>query len=159
MTEPLVLVAFALLVLGVVGSVTPVVPGAPLSIVGVYLYWWNSGYAEPGALLLVVLTFVGLLAMGANLLAGLLSTRSTGVPKSVVVLAVLVGSAGFVLAGLVGFLIGVAGTVFVATLVTEGDVIEGGKAAIVTVLAIFSSGVVELLLTGSMLVAMTLVAL
>jgi len=159
MTDPVAVAAFVLLTLGVLGSVLPVLPGAPLSLVGVLLYWWNSGYAEPGFFVLVALTIVGLLAIAVDLLAGVVSARSAGVPTRTAVLAGLVGGAAFFVAGPVGLLVGVAGTVFLATLARGGDVAAGGRAAVVTTLGILSSGIVEVLLTGSMLVAMVLVAL
>ncbi|MFW5801117.1 MAG: hypothetical protein ACOCVC_03735, partial [Spirochaeta sp.] len=54
-----VVLAFVMLLGGVVGSVLPAVPGAGLSLAGVLLYWWHTGYAEPGTLLLVAITLVG----------------------------------------------------------------------------------------------------
>ena len=39
----LVVLAFALLVGGVVGSLVPQVPGALLSLAGVFAYWYATG--------------------------------------------------------------------------------------------------------------------
>ncbi|MFC6726642.1 hypothetical protein ACFQE1_20185, partial [Halobium palmae] len=47
MVEPLVLVAFGLLLLGVVGSVVPGLPGALGSLAGVGLYWYASDFGDP----------------------------------------------------------------------------------------------------------------
>ena len=51
--------AFVLLVAGVVGSLVPQMPGAPFSVAGVLVYWWGTGFSQPGILLLVVLVLVG----------------------------------------------------------------------------------------------------
>jgi len=154
MTDIVVIVAFALLVLGVIGSVVPVLPGAPLSLFGVYLYWWTTGYAEPGLPLLVALTVVGALAIAVDLLAGVVSARASGVSTRLAVLAGVVGGLAFLVAGPIGLVLGVAGTVFIVTLAREGTVRAGGRAAGLTTLGILSSSLVEGLLTGSMLVAM-----
>ncbi|MEF8838909.1 MAG: DUF456 family protein, partial [Haloarculaceae archaeon] len=81
MGDPVVLAALALLVGGVLGSVVPLVPGGLLSLGGVYLYWWQSGYADPGLVVLALLTLVGLSAMAVDLLAGAISASLSGASR------------------------------------------------------------------------------
>lgn len=155
------LVAFALLAAGVVGSLTPQLPGAPLSIAGVLVYWWASGFAEPGALVLGALLAVGLLTWAVDWLGGAVGAKVGGASTKTAVAAGLVGLVLFVATGLgpIGLLLGVALTVFALEYHRQQDARAGARAAAVTTAAMLGSTVVQTLLTGSMLVAMLGVAL
>ncbi len=72
------LAAVVLLVGGVVGSVVPLVPGAGLSLAGIYLYWWSSGYATPGPWVLAGFTLVGLAAVVTDQIGGALAAGAGG---------------------------------------------------------------------------------
>lgn len=160
MIEPLVVLAFALLVAGVVGSVVPQLPGAPFSLAGVLVYWWASGFSQPGVLLLAVLLLVGLLTLAIDWLGGAVAAKVGGASTTT---AVIAGVAGvvlfFVAGGPVGMILGMAATVFVVEYYRQNDARAGAKAALVTTLGILSSAVMQAVLTGAMLVTMVLVAL
>lgn len=157
MVDVLTVVAVALLVAGVVGSVLPGVPGPLLSLSGIYLYWWASGYAEPGTLALVGLTLVGVLALAVDLLAGVLSTRAGGASWWVSAAAGVAGVVLFFVAGPVGVALGVAGTVFALTFATSRDAGESARAAAYATVGVLGSALVQALLALSMLVAFLLV--
>lgn len=158
MVDLVVLAAFALLVLGVVGSVLPSLPGAVLSLAGVLLYWWGTGYAEPGTLLLVGLVAVAILALLVDVLAGFLAAKAGGASTMAAVLAGIAGFLAFFVAGPLGILIAVAGTVFVVEIARGGNVREGGRAAAITTVGMLGSAVAQAVLTASILVVMIAVA-
>lgn len=151
--DVLVVVAFVLLAGGVVGSVAPIVPSGLLSLLGLYTYWFASGYEEPGLLLLSGLTLVALVAMVAEWLSGAISAKAGGASVKTTVAATLVGLVGLVI-GPWGFLLGTAGTVFALTFRENGDVEQSARAAGVTLLGMLTSSVLQLLLTAGVLVAM-----
>jgi uncharacterized protein YqgC (DUF456 family) len=158
--EPLLFVlAFALLVGGVVGSLTPQVPGALVSLAGVYLYWVASGMTDPGTLLLALLTLVGLLTWAVDIAGGAVAARVGGASNWTAVLAGVVALVLFFVTGPLGILLGVAGTVFVVEFYRQGDARGSAKAALVTTVGMLASGVVQALLTASILVTMVAVAL
>ena len=159
MVEALTFVAVALLLLGVVGSVVPALPGALLSVAGVLLYWWSSGYADPSTPVLVGFLVVGLLAAAVDYFGGPLAAGAGGASRWSVLVAGVAGFALFFLVGPVGVILGVAGTVFVVELQRHGDVRKGGTAALYAAVGVLGSAVVQLLLTASMLVAFLLVVL
>ena len=150
--------AFALLVGGVIGSITPQVPGAPVSLAGVYLYWVASGMTEPGAVLLALLTLVGLLTWAVDIAGGAVAARVGGASNWTAALASVVALVLFFLTGPLGILLGVAGTVFVVEFYRQEDARGGLKAALVTTAGMLASGVVQALLTASILVTMVAVA-
>jgi uncharacterized protein YqgC (DUF456 family) len=151
--------AFVLLVSGVAGAVLPGVPAALLSLGGVYLYWWGSGFADPGTLVLAVLTLVGVLALAADWLGGVVAARAGGASTTTTLVAGVVGLLLLVVAGPVGVLIGSVTTVFVLEYRSHRDASRGATAAGAFVVGFFASAVAQLLLTLSVLVAMVGVAL
>lgn len=152
----LVVLAFVLLVGGVVGSLVPQVPGAPISVAGVYCYWFATG--EPGTLVLAGLTLVGLLTWVIDFAGGAVAARVGGASTKTAVLAGVVGLVLFFLTGPLGIIIGVALTVFLVEFYRQQDARKGLKAALVTTAGMLASGVAQALLTGSILVAMVGVA-
>lgn len=155
----LVVLAFLLLIAGVVGSVVPAVPGAALSLVGVYLYWWQSGYAEPSILVLVILTLAGLLAIAFDWLGGAVATKASGGSTWSTLAAGVVGLALFFVAGPLGVIAGVAATVFLVEYLGGQTPEESLRTAAYSTVGILASAVVQLLVTLSILVAMVLVLL
>lgn len=155
---PLVVLAFALLAGSVVGSVVPIVPSGLLSLVGVYTYWFATGFGEPGLLVLSGLTLVALLAMAIEWLSGAISAKAGGASMRTTVVATVAGFVGLVVVGPLGFLLGTAGVVFVLTYVENGDPRESLRAAGVTLAGMLTSNVAQVLLTGGVLVVMVGVA-
>jgi uncharacterized protein YqgC (DUF456 family) len=151
--DPVAIVAVALLIVGVVGCVVPLIPGPPLSLAGVYLYWWGSGFTEPGLALLVTLTLLGLLAIVADFGAEVVSARVGGASLTTSIVAGVVGIVLFVLVTPIGALLGVVAAVFVLEYRRHRDASQGAKAAGAVVIGILGSVVVQVVLTGSILVA------
>jgi uncharacterized protein YqgC (DUF456 family) len=147
--DALVVVALSLLVAGVAGAVLPLVPGGVLSLAGVLLYWTQTG--APGPLLLAALAGLAVLAVVVDWLAGVLGARASGTDT---VTAVVAGAVGFVLmlvAGPLGLLAGVAGTVLVAELRASGDVAGSLRRAAVSTVGVVASAAMQVLLTAAVL--------
>lgn len=106
MSELVLLLAVVLLLVGVVGSVLPMVPGAPLSLVGVFLYWWSTGFSDPGLVAVFVLTVIGLSAFLADLFGGAITARAGGASHVTTGLAAVVGVVLLFVTGPVGLLVG-----------------------------------------------------
>ena len=157
--EPLVWLGIALVAAGVVGSVLPLVPGGLLSVAGVLVYWWSTGYAEPSALLVVALVAVGLLATLVDYAGGAIAARAGGASLVTTAAAVLVGLILLLVAGPVGFIVGLAATVFVIEFAQHADAEAGLRVALYATVGVLASTVVQVLLTGSILVVVVLVAI
>jgi len=153
----LVVLAFALLVGGVVGSLVPQVPGALLSLGGVLAYWYATG--DPGTFVLATLLLVAVLTWVVDFAGGAISARVGGASNWTAVLAGVVGAVLFFVTGPLGMILGVAVTVFGLEFYRQQDARKGLKAALVTTVGMLASSVVQALLTGSILVAMVGVAL
>lgn len=157
---PFLIAAFALLIVGVVGSVVPQMPGAPFSIAGVLVYWWGTGFEEPGLLLLVVLLVVGVGTLAIDWLGGAVAAKVGGASTTT---AVIAGIAGILLfiggLGPIGMILGITLTVFLVEYYRQQDARAGAKAAFVTTLGILSSAVMQVVLTGGILLTMLFVAI
>lgn len=152
MVEAITVVAVALLVGGVVGTVVPLLPGGLLSLAGVYLHWLGSGFDEPGVVWLVVFTIIGVSVLLVDLFAGSIAARAGGASWGTSAVAAAVGIVLLLFTGPLGLLAGLFGTVFVLELV-RGDGLEGSaRSGLYTVVGVLASTAVQVLLTGSILV-------
>ncbi len=157
MVDPVLAVALALLVLGVVASVVPLVPGALLSLTGIYLYWWLSGFAEPGVAFLVVATLVGVTALVLDFLSSAISAKVGGASLRTTAIAAIVGVLLLVTTGPIGALLGVTGTVFLLEFAAHRDAERGARTALYTTLGMLTSSVVQVLLTATLMVTFVVV--
>ncbi len=150
-------IALLLLVLGVVGAVTPLVPGPLLSVAGVLLYWWSTGFGEPGIVFVVGVLAVGIGAFLVDWLAGAISTKAGGASTTSAVVAAIVGFLAFFVAGPVGVLAGVAVAVFATEFYLQRDLRKGFRASIYATVGLLASAVVQVLITAAILVGFLLV--
>lgn len=155
--DPAGWIAVGLLVVGVVGSVVPLLPGGLVSLAGVFLYWWSTGYADPGPVALVGLAALSLAAVVVDQFGGALAARAGGASTLTAAAAAVVGLALFFVVGPVGILVGVAGTVFALEYWRHRDAEAGLRTAAYATAGVLASSAAQLLLTGSVLVAFVLI--
>ena len=157
--ESLVWVGIALVAAGVIGSVLPLVPGGLLSVAGVLVYWWSTGYAEPSVLLVATLVAVGLVATLVDYAGGAVAARAGGASLVTTAVAGGVGLVLLLIAGPIGFLVGLAATVFAVEFAQHADAEAGLRVALYATVGVLASTAVQVLLTGSILVVVILVAI
>jgi hypothetical protein len=153
------LVAIALAVVGVVGVVVPLLPGALLSVAGALLYWWSTGYTDPSFPVLAALVFVGVLTVVLDYFGGAIAARAGGASSLTTGAAVVVGLVLLVVTGPVGFLLGIAATVFAVEFYRNEDAEASVRVALYATVGVLASTVVQVLLTSAMLVVLVLAVL
>ncbi|MWG33084.1 DUF456 domain-containing protein [Halomarina oriensis] len=158
MVEPLGWLALGLLVLAVAGAFLPLLPGALLSLTGILLYWFSTGYTDPSTAVVVVLSLVALGTAAVDYFGGALAARAGGASTLSTLLASVVGVVLLFVTGPVGLILGVAGTVFAAEYWRNRDATESAQATLYAVVGILASTVAQVLVTLSLLVAMLVVA-
>jgi uncharacterized protein YqgC (DUF456 family) len=154
---PVTAVAFALLVAGVVTSALSRLPGALVSLAGVYLYWWGTGYAEPSVLTLGLVTAVAGLLLAGQAFRRFVASRVEGASTLSATLGALVGIATSPFLGTTGLVLGTLLTVFVVEYVRHRDAKRGLVAALAVVLGTVSTRGLRVLLTGLILLVMVIV--
>lgn len=153
MVDVVTILAVALLVGGVVGTVAPLVPGGLLSLSGLYLYWWHSGFAEPGTLTLAVLTLLGVLTVVAEFFGGSIAARAGGASWTTTTIATVVAIVLMIVTGPLGLLVGLFGTVFAVEFLRGGDLDRSARSAAYATAGMFASTAIQALLTLTILFA------
>lgn len=153
--DPALLVALALLVAGVVGSVVPALPSGALSLAGLVVYglFGRDPMAWP---VLVGLGVLAAVAVAVDWGAGALAARAGGASPLTAVIAGLVGLLLFLVAGPVGTLVGVALTVFVVEYLRGTSSGDSARSAGVTAVGMVVSLGVQLALTMTVLAGFVL---
>lgn len=67
-----------LILVGLAGAVVPILPGVPLVFGGMWLAAWADGYRHIGALTLIVLGILAVLALLVDFVAGVLGAKRVG---------------------------------------------------------------------------------
>ncbi|WP_372909986.1 DUF456 domain-containing protein [Salinigranum sp.] len=157
MVSTLAWVALALATLGVVGSLLPAVPGATLSLAGVLLYWWSTGYTDPSLVVLAGFALVALAAVLVDVAGSALAVRAGGASPLTAAVALVAGLVLGLVTGPVGFVVGVAGAAFAVELYRTGESEASTRAALYATAGVLGSAVVQVLLTLSLLAALVVV--
>ncbi|MWV40163.1 DUF456 domain-containing protein [Natrialba sp. INN-245] len=151
MVEAVAVLAVALLVAGIVGTLIPLVPGGLLSLSGLYLYWWHTGFTEPGPIALGVLTALGLLTLLAEFFGGSAAAKAGGASWRTTGAAAVVGIVLMIVTGPLGLLAGLFGTVFALEYVRNGELERSARSALYATVGILASTAVQFLLALSIL--------
>jgi uncharacterized protein YqgC (DUF456 family) len=157
MVSTLAWVAIGLAVVGVVGSFLPAVPGATLSLAGVLLYWWSTGYTDPSLVVLAGFVLVAVATVAVDVAGSAVAVRAGGASSLTAAVALVAGLALGLLTGPVGFVLGVAGAAFAVEYYRTGEREASGRAALYATVGVLGSALVQLLLTLSLLVALVIV--
>lgn len=157
MVEVALLLAVALLACGVLASFVPLIPGALLSLVGIYYYWWTTGFAEPGALFVAGATLLGLLTLAFDFLSSVISSAASGASVRTAAVAGFVGFVLLFLTGPVGMLAGVVVATFALEFERSGDLERSLRTALYTTVGMLASTAMQVVLTGALLVGFLVV--
>jgi uncharacterized protein YqgC (DUF456 family) len=101
----LLLLGALLVVVGLVGTVLPALPGVPLVFVGLLVAAWAEGFQKVGWLTLSVLALLTLLSFAVDLLAARFGARRVGASWAALACATLGALVGLFF-GLPGFILG-----------------------------------------------------
>lgn len=99
------LLAALLVVVGLVGTILPALPGLPLVYAGMLLAAWADGFQRIGIPMLVVLGLLTLFSLGIDLWATAHGAKRVGASRLAIVGAML-GTLGGLLFGPIGLLVG-----------------------------------------------------
>ena len=157
MISALAWVAIGLAVGGVVGSLLPAVPGAGLSLAGVLVYWWSTGYTDPSPVVLVGFTLVAVAAALVDIVGSAVAGRAGGASPLTAGVALVAGLVLGLVTGPLGFVLGIAGAAFAVEYYRTGERETSGRAALYATVGVLGSAVVQVLLTLSLLVGIVVV--
>lgn len=98
-------IASILILVGIAGTIVPVLPGLPLVFGGMLLAAWAGGFEQVGAFTLVVLGLLTLLSLAVDFLATTLGAKRVGASRLALVGAVIGTLAGLFF-GPIGLFVG-----------------------------------------------------
>lgn len=151
MLDAVTLFALGLLVVAVVASVVPGVPAGVVGLLAVYLEFFFGPGNRMSLWLLFSFTVVGLLAVFIDLFGGAITARTRGASTRTTYAAATVGLALFFVAGPVGVVLGMFGTVLAFELDDDRAFEDAWDNAVWATVGMLASGVAVFFLVLSML--------
>lgn len=143
-------IAAALVVIGLIGTVLPAVPGVPFVFAGLLIAAWIGDFQRIGWPTLTILGVLTVLAIAADLVATMLGAKSVGASRQA-----LIGAALGSIVGLFFGLIGIFVLPFVGAAVGEywarGKMGQAGKVGLATWLGIMLGSITKLALSITMI--------
>lgn len=125
MSEPVQVVALVcaslVILVGLIGTVVPLIPGTVLIFVGALLYALVEGFHAVGWPTLVVLGLLTLLATTADLWASSVGAKMGGASGWSVVFGLLGGLVGLLVFSLPGAIVGALAAVFLTEILRQDD--------------------------------------
>jgi hypothetical protein len=142
--------AALLVVVGLAGTVLPVLPGALFVFAGLLIAAWADGFAYVGWIALAIIGALGLLSMGVDFAASIVGAKRVGASP--------LALAGATLGALAGIFLGVPGIVFgpfagavLGELIARRDVLQAGKVGLGTWLGMLVAAIAKLVLAFAMI--------
>lgn len=148
--EWLYVLAGALILIGLAGTILPALPGVPLVFAGMLLAAWTGDFEKVSVLSVVVLALLTALAMLADFLASAFGTRAAGASAWAfggAALGALVGLAF----GLAGLLLGPFVGAVLAELIATRHVAQAFKAGAGATLGLLFGAIAKVALAFTML--------
>jgi uncharacterized protein len=150
LTVLLWLAVFALIAVGLAGTVLPALPGVPMIFLGVWLAAWIDGYERIGGLTLTVLGLLTLIAVAVDFIASALGARRVGASRQAITGSVL-GSLVGIFFGLPGLLLGPFIGAVVGELSARGGLRQAAEVGVATWVGLLFGTLAKLALSLAML--------
>lgn len=120
-TEAHLLVALAIMVVGLIGAIAPLIPGPPIVWLGALYYAWQTGYQEVGVVMLVVLALMAIIGGTSDWWVAYLGARRAGASLWGTLASFIGGIVGFVVLSVPGMLVGSLAGVIVVEYLRQRD--------------------------------------
>ena len=142
--------AILLVLVGLVGSLVPVLPGPVLVFAGLLLASWADGFERVGPWVLIVLALLTIVVYAVDFLAGAYGVERAGASRRATVGAIL-GTIVGLFFGIPGLLLGPFIGAVLGELSVRRQIIEAGRAGAGAWLGLFLGAVAKMALIVAML--------
>ncbi|HWH40123.1 MAG TPA: DUF456 family protein [Usitatibacter sp.] len=142
--------AVVLVILGLVGTVVPVLPGVLLVFGGLFMGAYADGFQRVGVVGMTIIGALGLLSLGADLLGTALGAKRLGASPQALLGATLGGAAGF-LFGIPGLLIGPFLGAAYGEYMARGKLLRAGKVGLGTWLGLLLAAIAKVVIAFLMI--------
>jgi uncharacterized protein YqgC (DUF456 family) len=144
------LVAAVLVIVGLVGTVLPVIPGAALVFAGLLLAAWADDFTRVGWFPLALAGALAVLSWVADFVASLLGAKRVGASPLALLGATLGGVIGIFL-GIPGMILGPFIGAVAGELLARGGLAKAGKVGVGTWLGLIAAAIVKVVLAFLMI--------
>jgi uncharacterized protein YqgC (DUF456 family) len=103
--------AVLIMLVGVVGSILPLIPGPPIVWLGAFYYAWRTNFDEVGIAMLVLLAVLGIIGGTADWWLGYLGATKGGASGWATLASFVGGIVGFIVLNVPGMLLGSVGAI------------------------------------------------
>lgn len=150
--DPTPYLAFAalLVIVGLAGTVLPVLPGILFVFGGLFIAAWAEGYTRVGAAGLSIIAVLGLLGFAADFMASLLGAKRVGASGKALFGAAVGGVFG-IFFGIPGMLLGPFLGAVAGELWARGGLKQAGKVGIGTWLGLFFAAIAKVVIAFLMI--------
>ena len=150
--EPAILLVLAavLVLIGLVGTVLPVIPGALLIFAGLALAAWAHDFTRVGWVGLTIIGLLGLLSFVADFVASLLGAKRVGASPMALVGAAIGAVVGLFL-GIPGLILGPFLGAVLGEYVARGKLVQAGKVGLGTWLGLLVAAVTKVVIAFLMI--------
>lgn len=139
-----------LVVLGLAGTVLPVIPGTVLVFAGLVVAAWAGDFTRVGWPGLTIIGVLAALAFVADFVASLLGAKRVGASPLALFGAALGGVAG-IFGGLVGMIVGPFLGAFAGEWMARGRIMQAGKVGLGTWLGLVAAAIAKVVLAFAMI--------
>jgi uncharacterized protein YqgC (DUF456 family) len=127
MTVILFILSGISIIFGIIGLISPVLPGQLLILIGLFLAAWAEDFIHVGYIPIMILVLLTILAYVIDFLAGALGAKRFGASRSAAIGAVLGAIVG-IFFGFVGVIIGPFIGAFIGQILSKNDLAAAGRA-------------------------------
>lgn len=145
-----IIVAILLVVIGISGTILPMLPGVPLVFAGLLLAAWHNAFEQVSILTMVIIGVIALLAWVIDFVASMMTAKKFGASKYAMWgagIGAIVGIAG----GIVGLIIGPAVGAIIGELIAHQDKTKATTVGIAAGLGFVLALAVKIVLVLTML--------
>ena len=146
------IVGIIMVVVGIAGTLLPMLPGVPLVFSGLLLIAWLDGFTKVSILTIVIIGVLALIAWAIDFAASIVTAKKVGASKQALWGTVIGGVVGLFFGGLAGIILGPAIGAMVGELMAHQDksraTTVGIAAGLGFVLALVAKWVITLLMLG-----------
>ena len=123
------ILAIALVAVGFVGLILPVLPGPALIFIGLVIAAWAEGFAHVGGITIGILAILAILASGVDFLAGAFGAKRLGASRRAIAGAGIGALVG-IFFGIPGIIIGPFAGAVIGELTVKKDIHAAGRVGI-----------------------------
>ena len=139
------IVAVALVVLGVAGTILPALPGAVLVFAGVLLAAWIDDFTRISTWTVLVVGLLALLSWGADFASSVLGAKRAGASRQAVIGAAI-GTVAGIFTGFIGLLFMPLVGAAVGEYLADRDAVRAGRVGVATWVGLLIGTVVKVAL-------------